>query len=162
MAVDLNDLVEFLKVEVNPPGVDLFPDANDDEWLTRLRNAFWTARMDGFFPSFTEADGAVLPLTGTTDMDRELQQVIVFLAGYTAVMNKLRSTQASFRAKAGPAEFETTQAATVLTAQSNALREQLQRILFRLSDMGVTPVQVIDALVARTDSLNLGITTWVR
>jgi hypothetical protein len=162
MAVDLGDLVEFIKVEVNPPGVDLFPTATDDEWLTRLRNAFWTARMDGFFPSFTEADGSVLPLTAGPDMDRELQQVIVFLAGYTAVMNELRNKRASFRAKAGAAEFETTQAATVLTAQSQALREQLQRILFRLSDMGVTPVEVIDSLVARTESLGAGITSWVR
>jgi hypothetical protein len=162
VSVELEDLVEFLKVEVNPPGVDLFPDATDDEWLTRLRNAFWTARMDGFFPSFTEADGSVLPLTAGPDMDRELQQVIVFLAGYTAVMNELRNKRASFRAKAGAAEFETTQAATVLTAQSQALREQLQRILFRLSDMGVTPVEVIDSLVARTESLGAGITSWVR
>jgi hypothetical protein len=162
MAVDLSDLVEFLKVEVNPPGVDLFPSTNDDEWLTRLRNAFWTARMDGFFPTFVESDGFVFPASGTTDMDRELQQVIVFLAGYTAVMSELRNKRASFRAKAGPAEFETTQAATVLTEQSKALREQLARILFRLSDMGSTSVAVIDAVMARTDSLAGGFTTWVR
>lgn len=162
MAVDLSDLVEFVRVEANPPGVDLFPDANDEEWLTRLRNAFWTARMEGFFPTFTEADGLVVPVSGTTDMDRELQQVVVFLAGYTAVMNTLRNTRASFRAKAGPAEFETTQAATVLTTQSNVLRDQLRRLLDRLSDQGATSVEVIDALVARTESIGAGTTIWVR
>lgn len=162
MAVDLADLVEFVKVEVNPPGVDLFPDALDDEWLTRLRNAFWNARLDGLLAGYVEEDGEVTPLSGITDMPRELQQVIIFFAGYTALMNKLTSTRASLRAKAGPVEFETQNAATVMTAQATSLRERMSRILALLSESGVVTDVVIDAVRARADSLSLGITTWVR
>lgn len=161
MAVDLSDLVEFLKVEVNPPGQDLFPGTLDAEWLTRLRNAFWSARLDGLLTGYTEDDGEVVPLSGTTDMDRELQQVIVFFAGYKAVMNKLLATRASFRAKAGPTEFEVVTAATVLTDQAKSLREQLARVLTRLGDIGATSVEVIDAISARADSIGGGITSWV-
>lgn len=162
MAVDLADLIEFVKVEVNPPGVDLFPEAVDDEWLTRLRNAFWNARLDGLLAGYVEADGEVTPLSGTTDMPRELQQVIIFFAGYTALMNKLTSTRGSLRAKAGPVEFETQNAATVMTAQAGALRDRMSRILALLSESGVVTDVVIDAVMARADSLSVGVTTWVR
>lgn len=162
MAVDLADLVEFLKVEVNPPGVNLFPEALDTEWLTRLRNAFWNARMDGLLGGYVEEDGEVTPLSGTTDMPREMQQVIIFFAGYTALMNKLTSMRAALRAKAGPVEFEMQNAATVMTAQATSLRDRMSRILALLSESGVVTDVVIDAVMARADSLGAGVITWVR
>jgi hypothetical protein len=161
MAIDLTDLVEFLRVEINPPGVDLFPGADDDEWVTRLRNAFWNARLDGLLVGYVESDGLVLPVSGTTDMARDLQQVIVFFAGYGAIMNELRNKRASLRAKAGPAEFEVTQAATVLAEQARSQRAQLERILARLADQGATSVEVIDAIAARAESIASGTTSWV-
>lgn len=162
MSVDLADLVEFLKVEVNPPGQDLFPDTLDAEWETRLANAFWNARLDGMLSTYVESDGAISPVTGTTEMSRELQQVIVFLAGYAALMQRLSAIRTKLRAKAGPVEFETENSATVLHDQGMALRDRLNRILWRLSDIGVVPDYVIDAVQARADSFASGIQSWIR
>lgn len=164
MAVDLGDLVENLKLEVNPPGGDLFPGTLDTEWIGRLANAFWNGRLDGItaLTAYVEVDGSISPASGDTDMPRELQQVLVFLAGYAALMQRLSSIRTSLRAKAGPAEFETQNSATVLHDQAVALRERLHRVLARMSDLGTTPDLVIDAVQARTSSIASGTTSWVR
>lgn len=162
MSVDLGDLVEFVKVEVNPPGTELFADATDAEWITRLQNAFWNARLDGMLAGYVEADGEITPETGSTDMPRELQQVIVFMAGYAALMQRLSSIRTGLRAKAGPVEFETQNSATVLHDQALALKDRLDRILYLLSEIGFVPSYVIDSVRARAESLAFGTQSWVR
>mgnify|MGYP001605572143 CR=1 FL=1 len=49
MAVELIDLIQYLKASVNPPGQE-FIVATDPEWMTPAANAFWWARLRGFFP----------------------------------------------------------------------------------------------------------------
>lgn len=149
MAVDLADLVEVLKVEVNPPGENLFPTCTDDEWVVRLSSAFWNARIDGFLSGYVEEDGEVFPTSGDVDMPRDLQQVIVFLAALNALSGRLRELQTMFRAKAGPAEFEVQRSANVLKDQGTMLYERYKIILSRLSDVGQVPDYVIDAVGAR-------------
>lgn len=161
MTVDLGDLVGNIKLEVNPPGTNLFPDATDDEWTDRLANAFWNARIDGMLPGYVEADGLISPTSGTTDMPRDLQQVIVFMAAYNAIYLKLLNTRTGFRAKAGAVEYETSSAATVLKDLAQSLRERYLILLRRLSDMGYVPDYVIDSVIARNYALSVGEGIWV-
>lgn len=161
MAVDLGDLVIPLRMEISPPGQDLFPDATDDEFTDRLANGFWNARLDGILAGYVESDGAITPVDGTTDMSRELQQVIVFYAAYDTILLALRAMNTSFRAVAGPVEFETQQSAQVLRDIAQALKEKRNILLTRLSDLGLTTDYVIDSVIARQDSLLARVTTWV-
>lgn len=162
MSVDLGDLVASIKLEVNPPGGNLFPDATDDEWTDRLANAFWNARIDGMLPGYVELDGLVSPIPpATADMPRELQQVIVFMAAYSTLYLKLLNTRTSFRAKAGSVEYETQSSATVLKDLAESLRERYLILLRRLSDLGYVNTLVIDAVIARDEALGVGAGWWV-
>lgn len=160
MAVDLGDLVASLEAAVSPPGNDLFADTEDDEWVTRLANGFWNARLDGLLSGFVEVDGAVTPTNGDEDLSRELQQVIVFYAAYDTVLLALRSLNTTFKAQAGPVSYETGQSAQVLRDIATALKEKRNLLLSRLSDLGCTNDYVIDAIVARQDSVLDGLTFW--
>lgn len=160
MAVDLGDLVPYLEAEVSPPGNDLFADTEDDEWVVRLANGFWNARLDGLLTGYIESDGAVTPTSGDEDMSRELQQVIVFYAAYDTILLALRALNTTFRAQAGPVSYETGQSAQVLRDIATALKEKRNLLLSRLSDLGATSDYVIDAIIARQDSLLDGITYW--
>jgi hypothetical protein len=161
MSVDLGDLVANIKLEVNPPGSDLFPDASDEEWTDRLANAFWNARIDGLLPGYVEADGLITPTSGDTDMPRDLQQVIVFMAAYSTLFLKLLGTKTTFRAKAGAVEYETGQSAQVLRDLAMSLKERYEILLARLSDLGIVPTYAFDSYIAREESLRVGEGYWI-
>lgn len=161
MSVDLGDLVPNIKLEVSPPGSNLFPNATDDEWQDRLANAFWNARIDGFLPGYVEADGLITPITGTTDMPRDLQQVIVFMAAYSTLYLQLLGTKTGFRAKAGSVEYETTQSAQVLRDLAQSLKMRYEILLTRLSDLGLIPTYAFDAYIEREQVLMQGDGFWI-
>lgn len=163
MPVDLGDRVEDLKNELNPPGQDLYPTATDEVWLGKLINAFWNAVLEGVITGYVvDDDGLVSPTSGTTDMARDIQQVIVLYAAYNAVLMQVLNAKASFRAKAGPTEYETSQSATTLKAALDAARERLNIIIRRLGDLGSVNTAVLDAVVERTYSMAYGEQWWVR
>lgn len=163
MAVDLSDLVDPLTREVNPPGQSILS-ATPDEWLGRLLDAFWDARMDGLFVGYTaDSDaGTVEPIPpNTTEMSRELQQVIVFFAAYNALFLAIMNTKTQFKAEApGPVSYETQQSAQVLRELAQSLKERRDILLYRLSDVGVVPTYVIDAVIERQDALMIGTQFW--
>jgi hypothetical protein len=163
MAVDLGDLIEPLKREVNPPGQTILT-AGDDEWLGRLLDAFWDGRLDGLFAGYTaDSDaGTVLPIDPSgPEMLRELQQAIVFLAAYNALFLAIMNTKTQFKAEApGPVSYETQQSAQVLKELAQSLKERRDILLYRLSDIGLVPTYVIDAVVERQDSLMMGTQFW--
>lgn len=145
-----------MKREVSPPGGDNYPDASDDVWLGELQDGFWEAYLDGFLQAFTEADGLVSPVSGTVDITRDLQQLIVFYAGFRVLRAAIRSLNTLFRAKAGPVEFETQQSANVLKELFQELSRKRALLLQRLSDAGVVDSVYIDAVVQRTRSIAWG------
>ncbi len=163
MAVDLGDLVESLKREIASPGEyeATFPNSTDDSLVGSLSDAFWEARLDGLLVGFVEGDGVVTPITGTTDLSRDLQQLIVFYAGYKILFNVLRGIQTSFRAKAGPVEFETQQSASALTEILKELKFRRNLLLTRLTEIGAIPSYYVDAYLSRDDSLRWGDTIFV-
>lgn len=161
MAVDLSDLVEALKREVSPPGDDLFPDAGDEEYLGHLMDAFWETMLDGLISGYTvDDDGMLTPVSGTTDLSRELQQIIVFYAGVRIVRNHLRNMNTVQRSKAGPVEFEIEKSANTLRDLLKELKDRRNLLLNRLSDMGVIPSYYFNVLNERNDSTRWGDDPW--
>lgn len=162
MAVDLNDLILPLTREVNPPGSNLYPDAVDDDWLGQLQDSFWEAKLYGFFGNFTEADGLVSPITGTTDLERTLQQLIVLFAGIRSIRMKMVNLNTLFRAKAGPVEFETQNSANLLNTIMKQLQDKIDTLLKSLADsiLGGTQTYYINSLIGRDYSYLYGYEEW--
>jgi hypothetical protein len=182
VAVNLFDLVESLRLAVNPPGTDLFPDATDDEFLGALINSFWELRIYNMLDAWEEnastrggpvvfTEGIVTPLgvadvyddpTGwaTSDMGRELQQLVVLWAAWTIVLNRMGSLSTVFRAKAGPVEYETQNAATVLKTVLDALKKRIDDAIFGLEQTADTIV--FDGMIERTYAVANGETWWIK
>lgn len=162
MAVDLEELVPHLKAALNQPGVDAFTNATTNDWVLRLENAFWNARLDGLFGNYRAEDGLIEPITGNEDLPREQQQVLLIYSALDAVMAELRAVQSSFSAKAGPVEYSTSKSAPLLREVLITLRARLREIIGNLSSLADGDVAVLDAVIMRTDALAMSQQWWVR
>ncbi len=83
MAADITQLIPSLRRELSPPGTNLYPNANSGEYLGYLQDAFWEARLRGLLSGYTlddDDDTLIVPQSGTTDLGRELQQLLVVFA----------------------------------------------------------------------------------
>jgi hypothetical protein len=161
MAIEVTDLVPYLKASVNPPGTDLFPDALTSDWETNLSNGFWEATLDGVITGYTETEGIIEPLdSDDDDLGRELQQLVVLYAAVTIVRNHLMNLKSSFRAKAGSVEYETGQSAQVLKSILDELIGRRTTILTALAEES-TSSYYYDAAIARNESLYYGDTWWI-
>lgn len=164
MAVDLADLIEPLRREVNTPGSDSFPTAFEDTYLGYLQDSFWQIKLDGItsFVGYTEdGAGVVTPIDPSDeDLSRTLQQLIVLYAGIRMVRNQLLNLQTLFRSKAGPVEYETQQSAQLLKAVLDELKFQRNLVLENLSAFGGSTTYYIDSLAARESSIDSGFTYW--
>ncbi len=163
MAVDLGELVDVLKGAVNVPGEDLFPDATDDDWLVRLQNGFWDARLAGLFANYREGDGEVVPLTGTVDLPRQDQQAIVLWSAYKVVWTKLLSLPTAVRRKAGPVSIEEEHSSQVLQALLADIRSQLDKVVKDMTTASrMTKTYFLDAVAERDRALVPVDPYWLR
>ena len=160
-AVDLSDLVEDAKAELNVPGTDGFASSTPAQWVTQLRNAFWEAVLDGIISGYTESDGIITPSSGSTPLPRELQQVVVFYVGVRVVKNKLIDQKTKFAASAGPVKYEYQQSANVLKGLLDEWVNRRSIWLRRLSDLGSVDSYYVDMVVSRNDSMAFGDIWWV-
>lgn len=160
MSVDISDLVPVLRRSVNPPGEDLFPDADDDEFAGYLSDAFWDARINGMLEDYTESEGSITPQSGTTDIPREEQQLIVIFAGINIITNTLRNLDTLFRAKGGNAEFEVQKSAQLLRDILKELQIRRNIVMDRLSDLGRPVDMFFDGIYERTESIAYEDTYW--
>lgn len=161
VTVDLEDLVDDVKAELNVPGTDGYTAATTTEWVNQLRNAFWEANLDGIIIGYTESDGIVSPLSGTTGLSRELQQVIIYYVGVRVVKNTLLGLKTKFAAQAGPVKYETQQSASVLKGLLDEWVHRRAVWLTRLSDIGTVPGYYVDSVIARDNSIGWGDSWWV-
>jgi hypothetical protein len=162
MSVDLSDLIPNLKVQINPPGSDLFPTTTNNEWVLRLENAFWNARLDGLFGAYSAADGAITPIDpNAADLGRDGQQLVILYAGLDVVTNELRNMQSSFSAKAGPVEYSTQRSAQMLRDVLGAITARIKSIIGNLT-IYAAPTVSFDAIIERTDAMSAGAVWWVR
>ena len=151
MAVDLSEFVDSLRREITPLGSDLFSSVNDAELTGYLSDAFWEARLDGFMANFVaDEDGVVTPTTtGAADLDRRYVALVVLYAGIKVLRNRILNMNTSFRAKAGPVEFEQQNSATMLAEMLKQLRATKDRILEELDEAEMTSVMYLDAFSVR-------------
>lgn len=159
MAVDLGDLIESLKREVSPPGefTSMFPNSTDDELLGNLQDGFWEVILDGLITGYSVDDnGLVTPNTGDTDLDRSLQQIVIFYSGIRIVRNHLRNMNTRTHSKAGPVEFDVEKSANTLRDLLKELKDRRNILLARLSDIGTVPSYYINAILSRQDSVVYG------
>lgn len=157
MSVDLGNLIENVKAEINAPGEEAFASATDDDYLTRLINGFWNSVIDGLITGYTVDDnGIVTPLSGTTDMGRDVQQIIVFYAGMDAVRNAIRSLNTLTRSVAGPVEFEVQKSANTLRDILKDYESRRNILLARLGDLGNTSASYFDGVLSRQTSQRYG------
>lgn len=157
MATILGDLVPSLKREVNLPGSSLFPDATSGNYEGYLLDAFWELTMLGVLSGHDETDGEVTP-----DLGRDYQQLIVMAAGIRILRNKMIEIDTTFRAKAGPVEFETQKAASVLKGVLDALTARFDAAVAQLPNTykGST-IDYIDPIYEREFGYIGGYSTFV-
>ena len=136
MAIDVGDLVDPLKRAVSPPGTDLFPDAVDAEYEGHLSDAFWELTMWGYISGYTEDEGVISQdqATPTTDLGRDDQQLMVLVAGINIVRMAMFNVNTTFRAVAGPTEYEVRKGASLLAEVLKSLENRLEGILEGLPD----------------------------
>lgn len=160
MAVALADLVPALKLEVNPPGADLFPTTTDTEWEERLRTGFWNARLDDLLTEyFVNDDYEIVPVSGTTDIPPELQQLVIFYTAFQVLFSRLMETQTVFRAQAGPVSYETQRSAQTLRELLLLLKERKAQLIDKLITSGYAADYVFDSVCAREEAI-LSRTGW--
>jgi len=152
VAVDLSDLTDSLQREVqNAPTTDTTID-----WLGHLQDAFWEARLVGFFPDYTLTEEYILPSTGSVDLGREWQQLVVLFAAARIVTNEMKALSTSLRAKAGPVEFESGSSALLLRDILSGIRSKIDLLVAKLGSLNVRTTAYIDSLVDRHNSIALG------
>jgi hypothetical protein len=163
-SVDLSELIGDLEGAVTVPGIaSPYAASSDTEWLTRLRNAFWTAFNEGVFSGFTcNEDGIVSPSSSgsSTTFGRELQQIVILYAAINIVQNQMLQLKNQFRAKAGSVEYETQQSAQMIKAILDSLLIQRNTLLQRLSDLGWRNTYYYDSVTSRDSSLKDGTIQW--
>jgi hypothetical protein len=162
-AIDLTELIPALVAQVSIPGAPLYTGVAEADWLTYLLNGFYNAQLEGLLKDWkADEDGNVTPVSGDSTLSRDQQQIAVLYAALDIVRNELRQLKTTFRAKAGPVEYETQQQATVLKSILDQLSSQKAIVLERLADTGDVPETVyIDSYIARDQSINSGLTAWI-
>ena len=136
--LDLVDLIPDLEYNLNSPGGDEFANVSDEEWTSRLRDGFWNAFNDGLLNDYIEVEGVVTPRSGDTVMPREQQQIILLYTSIAVLFQQMLRLNTTFRAKAGPVEYETQQSAQLLKALLDDLSQRRIYLLERLAETGVT------------------------
>ncbi|MGZ4745722.1 MAG: hypothetical protein ACXVYY_01430 [Oryzihumus sp.] len=144
---DLALLVPSLKREVATPGTfaTLFPDTLDSDLLGSLKDAFWTARLDGWFPDVSIDD---LGLT-TPDLNRDGQQLIVVYAASAIIRTQLRNIASRRTYKVGALEVQTEYASNVLSQQLNENNQRIKDLLNWARYGGGTTVTTFDGYAFR-------------
>ena len=157
MAVDLTEAqyIDSLKREVIPLGSTVFADVTPTQWLGYLTDAFWEAKLEGFFTNYVVTpEGQLTNEAGGPDLDQKYIALIVLYAGIRILRNRILNTNTGFRAKAGPVEFEQQTSATMLAEMLKQLRDTKDRILEELEALDATGVMVLDAFSTRLFSLD--------
>lgn len=148
---DLSDssFTDSLKREVAVPGAfaTAFPATQDTDLVGSLKDAFWTASLDGWFPGVSiDDDGSTTP-----DLSGGAAQLVVIYAGTAILRTQLQNLGSSKTYKAGPVEFSTAALSGVLTARLTALEKRIADLIARdQAGGGGTPTYCSDGYVVRS------------
>jgi hypothetical protein len=135
---DLSDWTDSLRRMVATPGTfaTVFPNTSDDDLVGSLMDGMAEAQMDGFFInptlfSYDPDSGIVTPALTPPQIS-----LIVLYAGSRIIRAELMARNTTFRAKAGPVEFETQQGSNVLTTILKDLEQRKIDILKLFRNFG--------------------------
>lgn len=111
---NLSDLVDAFKRQVALPGgfETAYPNVTDDDLADSLADAFSECQLDGWFGTYTIRLTSNQVSPALTPAARAL---VVVYAGMRWVRIQMLSIKSNVRYKAGPVEYETAQAASLLT-----------------------------------------------
>lgn len=162
-ALDLEELVPDLVSELSAPGSDSYDGVSNDEWVGRLRNAFWDAHLNGFMDGWTEHEGMIMPSKGSDGtIPRDLQFVIVIHAAMSSIRSELRNSMTAEKFKSGSSEYSYDRSANLLVGLLNEMTDRLKTLLERHVDTKpTTSMFYIDSYIARQQAINDGATRWV-
>lgn len=163
MATNITEMIDVLTREVNPPGFEQFPDALPSDFLGYIEDGFWEGRLLGFLPAYTVVDGGDLtpPESGTfitnddeDDLPEEFQSLIAILAGFRLLRAKALNLAQSFRAQAGPVEYQQEVSATVLREILRSLERRIEELKTLHSDtLGESAFFYMDGALQREQAL---------
>lgn len=144
---DLTLLVDSLQREVAVPGTfaAAFPSTSTDDLKGALKDAFWVARLDGWFPDVAIDDGGLT----TPDLSREAQALVVLYAGAQILRNQLLQTGASSTYKVGSIEVQTQTGTSVMKSRLEAIEARLKDLIDRVGMGSDTPVYTQDGYAVR-------------
>lgn len=127
---NISTLVPALKRELAVPGTfaTVFPNTEDPDLVGALADGFAEAQLFGFFK-----DVALTAAGDDWESDPDISAaggaLVVIYTSIRAIRAQLRNLKTTQRYKAGPVEFETQQAASVLTAELAFLQKRLDDII---------------------------------
>jgi len=132
----LTSLVDALRRAINPPGEELFPNANDLVLQGYLADAFGVARMNGVIPQkWVNNAGTIENPDDAADVfPVDLATIIVIYAKIQILRSRIMNIQSKFKAKAGPVEYETQNAVTHLRELLRTFEDELEEIKDALKD----------------------------
>lgn len=160
--LDLTDLVTPLQAALNAPGENLYPTVSPTQWVSYLADGFWTAYNDGLLAGYAELDGEIFPVSGSVVMPKDQQQLVLMYTAINIIRLRLLSMQTTFKAKAGPVEYEVQQSAQVMKGLLEEFTDRRKYILQRLSDSGVARgIHYIDSYSSRQNAINQNYTQWI-
>jgi hypothetical protein len=144
---DLTTMVAALKREVSTPGDfdTLFPDAATSDLVGSLKDGFWSAKLDGWFPD------AVIDTSGNTtpDLSGEGLQLVVIYAAKQIITNQLRNQPTRQQYKVGTLETVSDYGATVLKNALDDIQSRIKDLLTYARYGRGTTVSMHDAYIAR-------------
>lgn len=126
---DLADAIPSLQRAVATPGTfaTTYPLTTNNDLLGCLMDGLSEVQMDGFLNTYVLDDfGVVGP-----DLTRGQLALVLIYSACRWVQSELKNIRSSVRYKAGNAEYETTQAATVMAALLKDWTERKKAILLR-------------------------------
>ena len=162
-SIDLTELIPDLELELNAPGVDGFPTVSDVEWVNRLRNGFWTAVLDDLIVGYKEVDGSIAPVSSAyPTFPRDQQQLIIMYAVITVIRQQLMDMNTTFRAKAGPVEYEVQKSAVLLKGLLDEFAARRNNLIIKLAQSeAARDIYYINGYISRQNAIDQGYAEWV-
>lgn len=151
--MDLADLVPSIKRAVAPPGEfdTFFPNTTDDDLAALLADGVAEAQLDGFLSgsSLNLEDAVVTP-----DLTSAQAALVVLYSSGRVLTTRLANLKNRTRYKAGSAEAETEQSASVLVELLRNMKERKAQLLQDVKYGGGTSISMVDLYVSKSVDMN--------
>lgn len=159
MAVELVELVELLRANLNVPGTarPMFNFDDEAPWVNALAAGFWMAKNRGRAVSLwtnyrvnVDADQIVNIVDASIELDPEDQYIVVLQAAMTAIETLLLSLPTHIKNVAGPTSTELERSSNVLRQLLLDKRQELEDSLKATTGGSTVRAYIVDAIITRS------------